>query len=113
VEVIHCNGLPLESGHRVTATEALSAFKVLNLEIRSAKAISGTAPFGASAYALGAVEQLPSGERLMLYADRSENESLSMESRRVFRLALGLLIQSLHAAKTDGATIETEISSPA
>jgi len=96
--VEHAIGLGKRGGDKVEISNPLSPFHTFKTDIRSCNIKSGAfmAPFGVSAYAIGPVE-LESGERVVLYADQGREGVLSMESRRVFRLALGMLMQSVQA----------------
>lgn len=103
VTIENSAGLEMGPGAEVPASGPHSPFKQLQVEVRSAamKSDQMPAPFGTTAYGLGPVDVLPSGDRLALYVDRSAQESLTMESRRVFRLVLGLVSQSLQAAREE------------
>jgi hypothetical protein len=99
--VLQSCGLSVKAGDTLAVTDPLSPFKAMRLEIKSAntKSAQVSAPFGVNAYAIGPVDVLADGERLVLYVDRASSQGLGMESRRVFRLVLGLLMRSVQAMR--------------
>jgi hypothetical protein len=100
-------GANLKAGTVVPATSANSPFAALTIQIKSTRIATTEAPFGVSAYAIGPLDNYKNGDRQVLYADAQGEHILSMESRRVFRLALGLLartVQSLQGAPTADST---------
>lgn len=94
-------GMPVNPGDPIPCGDVDSPFNILHLEIKSANVSAGKAkaPFGVTAYAMGAVDILPNGDRILLYADKTESKSLPMESRHVFRLSFGLLMRSIQSLR--------------
>jgi hypothetical protein len=101
VSVIHECGMPLHSGAVIPIKDETSPFRALRLEIKSANVRGdfSSVPFGSGAYALGPLDVLASGERIAVYADKAGSEALNMDARRAFRLALGLLMETIRELK--------------
>ena len=95
--IVTAFGLGQKAGDKISVKDPFSPFRAYRVAIKSTNvnAEKTTAPFGSTAYAIGPVDILPSGETVVLYADLSDKQILSLESRRVFRLSLGLLTQSI------------------
>lgn len=100
-------GLTVPNGGSIVFSDNESLFGLFTVQIRSVKLAATVAPFGVSAFAIGPVDMMPSGERLVLYADVLDSQILPMESRRVFRLALGLLVRSVQTLKSGGDSAST------
>lgn len=99
VAVENAIGLGVGPGADVEVPAGRSPFASERVDVRSTQ-VTGegvSAPFGTSAFGLGPLGPLPSGERRVLYVDCAEAPTLKLETRRVFRLALGLLSQCLQA----------------
>ncbi len=102
-QIDSAQGVSKKTGDSISLDDPLSPIRAFRAGNKSADVATKKANplFGSSAYALGPVEALPSGEKLLLYVDLGAQPILSLESRRVFRLSLGLLSQSLKVLRSN------------
>ena len=97
----YATGFDKRAGDKIPINDPLSPLNLFRMEIKSTnvKSDSMQAPFGVAAYAIGPVDVNAKGDKVLLYTDHSGHKSLSMESRRVFRMAVGLLMRSFEALR--------------
>ncbi|MFN8392771.1 MAG: HDOD domain-containing protein [Bdellovibrionota bacterium] len=105
IAVENAAGLGVGPGETIALPPEQSPFGLLRVQVRSAQISNeaAPAPFGTTAFGLGPLEDMPTGDRRALYVDCSNAEAFKLESRRVFRLVLGLLAQSLQSARNGPA----------
>lgn len=92
-QVLLPTGGEFEQAGSVPVLDPLSPVATANTQIRSFNAedlLDELAPFGVAAYALSPV-RVDSDKRVALYADCGVSGVVPFESRRVFRVAIGLL----------------------
>jgi HD-like signal output (HDOD) protein len=94
----------LATGSTFPIDDPLSPFYHFRVQIKSTniKQVGANAPFDQSAYALGPVGLPTDNDRLVLYSDVAGDGSLSMEMRKIFRLALTVIGEALKALRATG-----------
>jgi hypothetical protein len=91
--IINNAGFDATLKKKMLVQDPLSPFKMFRSKIKSFNSEAGkiTAPFGASAYAVGPIGVTADGFRLILYADTAGIKGLTLDLRSVFRVAMNLL----------------------
>ena len=105
-EVVIAQGLDKKAGDKISVKDNLSPLRAFRMQILSTSVKSpqnAQAPFGNSAFAIGPLETLPSGDHLVMYGDLHGNPVLTLEARRIFRLSMGLLVQALRTLQSTPA----------
>lgn len=95
--VVLPTGQPFSKMRTVDAIDPLSPVATSNTQIRSFNAeeiVDELAPLGIAAYALSPI-RVDSEKQVALYADCGDKGMVPFESRRVFRVAVGLLNRAL------------------
>lgn len=106
----------LEANHELDVQDPLNPLSTCSTKVQSfnARGIEDfTSPFGISAYAISPLKYI-NPSPLVLYADCGENKPLALEARKIFRLVVALLNQSLPeiASRSDEKLTEMDQDSP-